>query len=286
MMTLRLFLAILLCLLVTPAFAQDEPLLDNKTPVAPAPSPTPPPPPPPAPPAPPPAVAPPAQPPATPPPAVAPAAPGTMTPRKVKDTTDTDHDMIVKDIGLQVVYIANIKGMISGTTGGTTTPLTGTSSQPVTDQPTKTLAGDSMAQIGLRIWFTRRVGLDAGVGLFIGKPGIKDADTQVGFGINGGVPFALGIYRHVTMFAGPEIGFAFYHPRSDDNRWLFNLKGKAGVELSFGFIDIPRVSLIGTFALGLRVYNDGNNTEIIFGNDQGFSVTSLFETSIGLVFYL
>ena len=54
-------------------------------------------------------------------------------------------------------------------------------------------------------------------------------------------------------------------------------------------MDIPRVSLIGAMSFGLRVFNsgvDGAETEIVVGMDHGFSFKSLFETNIGLVFYL
>lgn len=149
----------------------------------------------------------------------------------------------------------------------------------------------SLAEMGVRIWFTRRVGLDAGVGLLIARPAGKTADdenkpTQVGFGLTGGVPIAMGIYRHVTMFVGPELGFAILHQGEDMDLWLLDLRGKLGLEISLGFIDIPRVSLVGTFGFGLRVFNDSNSSEIELGTTKGFGLNELWDTTVGLVFYI
>lgn len=281
----QLLLGLLILALCSPALAQDEPLLgDESPPPAPPPPTSDTPPPPPSAVTPPPAaqVAP-TSPPA-PASASAPTAPGQISPRKRKDLTDTDHDMVLKDIGLQIVFITNIGPMIGSSNGSTSAAVTEKTSEAVTDPPSG--SGDSQAQMGVRIWFTRNVGMDAGMGMWIGKPAIEDADTQVGFSMYAGVPFALGIYRHVTMFAGPDVGFGFFHMMEDFDSWVFQLKGRAGIELHLGFIDIPRVSLMGTMGLGLRVFNNGDQTELVFSSDQGFSAESLFETSIGLIFYI
>lgn len=281
----RLLIAGLLTLmLAAPALAQDEPLLDGDPPIEDPtadPSPAPPPPPP------------------APAPAprrkvikVAPSAlpaPGGMTPRKRKDMTDTDHDMVVGALGLQVVYISNIGPMMGGAAqpaAGDPQPITDTTTQAVADSPTKVLAGASLAEVGVKTWFTRKVGLDAGLGLFIGKPMGEDVDVQVGFGLAAGVPFALGVYRHVTFFAGPELDFAFWHMSEDANALLFGIKGKTGIEFHLGFIDIPRVSIVGSIAFGMRVFSANDTSEIVVGNDQGFSLGSLFQTSIALAYYL
>lgn len=293
MIKLSALVGILMLSLTSGAWAQDEPLIGDETPETPPPPPQPQPPPPPAA-QPQPAPAPAAQPAAQPAPAATPSAePGAMTPRKKKDITDTDHDMVLNSLGFQIVYIANIGPMLGAPATPTPTPLIEGQGRnvdaAVSDPETKTMSGDSIATMGIRYWFTRRVGLDVGLGLFIGKALGAD-DPGVGFAVLGGVPFAIGVYRHVCMFAGPEVGFAFWHPQEDVNHWMFNLQGKAGVEFSLGFIDIPRVSLIGTFAFGLRIYGvsiaDNSETEIVLGNDQGYPISSLFTTSIGLVWYI
>jgi hypothetical protein len=234
-----------------PALAQDEPLIGGENPPPPAPAPTPAPAPAPTPPPPPRAAAP-----------AAPAPVGGNTPRKLKDVTDTDHDMVVKALGMQAVL------------------------QLPTPAPTF-----SLNELGVRIWLTRTIGLDAGVGIAVYKPGADGAETQVGFGFTAGVPFALGIYRHVTMFAGPELSFAFAHIAPGDNPIFLSVRGKAGIEVHLGFMDIPRVSLIGAFSLGIGMLNRTpgtgaeNQTELVFGTSGGFSFRGLFETQVGLVFY-
>jgi len=268
------------------ALAQDEPLLGGQPPAQPEPPPTQPPPPPPPPP--PPATPPPAAQPAPAQPAAAAATPGGMTPRKLKDITDTDHDMVVKDLGLQVVFNAELaSGNLYSQQGGSTVCVPDRTTGGIACGPAPGSANDvAFSMLGMRMWLTRRVGLDAGVGLVVAKPLGADVDTIAGFGVAAGVPFALGVYRHVTMFAGPEVAFALFHVGSGVNPWMFNLRGKAGIELHLGFIDIPRVSLVGAFSLGLRVYNDNSTTEVVLGPDRGFTMRGLFETGVGLVFYL
>lgn len=271
--TLCALLALALC--ATPALAQDEPLIDDGTTTTPPPAPPPPPSPPPQP-----------KPQPRPAPKAAPAraTAEANTPRSQKDITDTDHDMVVGSIGLQIVYHGLIAGRVAGTTA--VAPPGGT--QQSTDSGIKddSIIANSQAHMGMRYWFTRTIGLDGGLAMFVGKPAQDDADTQVGFGLFAGVPFALGVYRHVVMFAGPYVGFGLAHLGSDTTQWLLSLKGAAGIELSLGFIDIPRISVVGGFAFGLRVYNDSNETEIVFANDNGFSLNSLFEGNVGLIFYL
>jgi hypothetical protein len=190
----------------------------------------------------------------------------------VKDTTDTDHDMVIKSLGFQVVYVGQFFSGI-GAPAATTVNL---------------------GELGVRYWFTRRIGLDAGLGMAIvgqqiDDPNVDDPATQTLFGLTAGMPIALGIYRHVNMFVAPEIGFGVWRENRDTVPWLLFLRGKLGVEFSLGFIDIPRVSLIGAMSLGLRVFNDGRDpdtTTVVFGTDSGYTIEGLFEGSIGLCWYL
>lgn len=276
---------LIVALACSPALAQDEPLIgEDQPPPAPQVEPEPPPPPPPAP-QPQPQYQP--QPQPQPAPAPAPVMSGDMTPRKQKDITDTDHDMVIRAIGLQIVYIANIAAVVQAQ-APPPAALKEKDTEALHYDEGYSSPGDgwNQAQMGIRAWFTRGVGLDAGLSLYIARPRGEDMDTQFGFGLFAGVPFALGVYRHLVAFAGPEVGFGFFHPAEDINHWLFNLGGKAGIEISFGFMDIPRLSVIGTMTLGLRVYNDGDYSEVLVANDSGFSINSLFNTSVGLCWYI
>ncbi len=231
------------------ALAQDEPLIGGENPPpapppSPTPSPTPPPPPPPRP------VA-----------APAPAPTDGNTPRKLKDVTDTDHDMVVKAVGLQVVQ------QVAGTAFG------------MPNDPRLTLS-----EIGVRVWLARKIGLDAGLGLLLFDAG-SNIDAQFGLAFTAGVPFALGIYRHVTMFAGPELTFGVGRV-NDTTPILLTIAGRAGIELHLGFMDIPRVALSLGFTLGFTMIHVSDNTQILFGTGNAFNFWGLFTTNVGLIFYI
>ena len=194
-----------------------------------------------APPPPPPAPAPAPEPVAAPPVAPAPAPVAQAAPPPAEE--GPDHDRFVGHIGITYFDIANLP--ISG--GLNATP--GTVSAPV---------------IGARIWLSRNLGLDAGLGFGV-QGGSVTTDTGVtstttnlanpwGLGLHAGLPIGLAHYKHYSFLVIPEatVGFTSASqqqmgaPDLDRNGTLIQIGARAGAEIHFGFIGIPELALQAT----------------------------------------
>jgi len=161
----------------------------------------------------------------------------------------SDHDLVVRDIGLRVVHWGKVEAGVGQLLGG---GLAGAGAAAAVN-PNQT-ANLNLTTIGLRYWLSKRIGIDAGVALFLHKP--KMGDTQFGFGIAGGIPIALGVFKHITVFAEPRLDLSWLRLAKDTNAVMFGMGADLGAELSFGFIGIPRLTTQLAFGLDLRLQYD------------------------------
>ncbi len=112
--------------------------------------------------------------------------------------------------------------------------------------------------IGIRYWFSELVGLDLGLGLgVIGGSttrGTDSAPTNSAFAglIHGGAPIAIYHQSHYKFLIIPEVNLGFSsgtaygaQPDQDQGRngLLFQVGGRLGTEIHFGFMDVPQLSL-------------------------------------------
>jgi hypothetical protein len=120
----------------------------------------------------------------------------------------------------------------SGST--TAPPISGTVNAPV---------------IGIRYWFSERLGLDAGLGF--GWSSATNQPTSYGGALHAGLPIALHHVPHFTIELIPEItggltGGTIKIPDQNDANvggLLLRVGGRAAAELHFGFIGIPQLAL-------------------------------------------
>jgi hypothetical protein len=128
--------------------------------------------------------------------------------------------------------------------------------------------------IGVRYWFDPRVGIDLGMGLWLGSastdatpPGgptaSADGPKPTAFILHAGVPLALASSRHFAFEIIPEANLGYANVTRDataDNAVTkqagthFDLGARAGAEIHFGFIGVPQLSLVGS--VGLRFQYD------------------------------
>ena len=210
-----------------------------------------------------------APPPPPPPPAPAPA-PAPV--RRVTVATPpagaaaSDHEEVVGSLGFQISATFGAPVGAMGATG----PIPG------------------VTNVGLRYWFNDKIGLDAGFGIAVGNDG---NNTGVGFGIDAGVPIAIGIYKHITTFFEPTLAFFLIKSPTDADPIIdFNVAGSLGFEWQLGWIEASRISLTLRVGAGLNVFNNGTNTVVNFGTGiapvGGSSVEGLFSSTFALTFYL
>jgi len=130
--------------------------------------------------------------------------------------------------------------------------------------------------IGVRYWMDPMIGLDVGLGLFLGgtstdttttPPGTKVSTSgpkPAAFMLHAGVPLALASARHFTFEVIPEANFGYASQTQDaamTAAGLTKLTGvhldvgaRAGGEIHFGFMGIPQLSLVGS--VGMRFNYD------------------------------
>jgi hypothetical protein len=133
--------------------------------------------------------------------------------------------------------------------------------------------------IGIRTFFSPKVGLDVGLGLGIlsGSAEVKsgsttttaDAPSTLAFSLKVGLPLVLASSRHYAFFIEPQALFGYAGetvkanvpvggtavPDTKHNGTRFTLGGAAGAMVQFGFIGMPQLALDATLGLGLDITN-------------------------------
>lgn len=183
----------------------------------------------------------------------------------------TDHDLTVGSWGFQVAALE------------ATGALPASSSSPV---------GNVIPFVGVRRWFTRNTGLEAGLTVLFVQDG-QDAplsDTSaVAFGATVGLLKSLGVFQHMTVFWEPQAAVLVVLPDSSsgvDEQFTLDARLNIGAEIRLGMIGLERLGLTTRIAAGFRLTNDGN-TDLFVGTIGGVSnsVKSLLESTLGFVFY-
>jgi hypothetical protein len=142
--------------------------------------------------------------------------------------------------------------------------------------------------IGVRYWATPTVGVDFAVG-FSWSGGSVDAGGMLtdknsvsGFLVQAGVPLALSTHRHVSFQVIPYAAFAQGHTSVgtgmntiDFSGLRFDLGARGGLEVFFGFIGIPELSLSATVGVQFEMRRYTFETAELREHDTttGFSTT-------------
>jgi hypothetical protein len=169
-----------------------------------------------------------------------------------------DHDTVVRRVGLGFIGISELP--IS-----TAVPV-GTRDDPGLSPNDRIIIRRVTAPtLGARIWLSKRVGIDAGIGLsYVGgsttsELGETSAEIEkqsvFAFLLHAGLPVMIGQISHMAFLVVPEATFG--HARSSvaplfkDNAppeaeltgSRLDLGVRAGAEVHFGFMGLPRLSL-------------------------------------------
>jgi len=151
--------------------------------------------------------------------------------------------------------------------------------------------------IGVRYWIDPMIGLDLGLGLWLGgastevtAAGATGPSLNVGkptsFVIHGGVPLALASSQHFVFEVIPEANFGFANVTygvpagavgtTKNAGTHFDIGARVGAEIHFGFMGLPQLSLLGT--VGLRFEYDKLTNEAVVAAGAGTAAT---KTSTG-----
>ncbi len=174
--------------------------------------------------------------------------------------------------------------------------------------------------VGGRYWLSAGMGIDLGLGLaFSGGSTTTttpaagavsvDAPSRTGIGLHAGVPLALAYTKHFTFELVPELTFGYAsstikanivagQPASPDisqSGLRFDLGGRVGGELHFGFMGVPQLSLQATVGLGFRYssvkvsLSDNSFSQSSGGPSFGTSVQdapwAIFTNNVSALYY-
>jgi hypothetical protein len=172
--------------------------------------------------------------------------------------------------------------------------------------------------IGVRYWLSRMIGIDGGIGLGLtsgstetvngGTTTTTDHPSAFGAALHGGVPIALAHGKHYTFLAIPELNVGFTSgtikgvgnpapPDIDLSGFRFDLGGRIGAEIHFGFIGLPELSLEGSVGLAFhrtayKAKSTNNGTTVSasdgttsFGTNVQADPWALFVNNIAAFYY-
>jgi hypothetical protein len=163
--------------------------------------------------------------------------------------------------------------------------------------------------IGARYWFSRRLGLDAGfgIGFTAGSQTLNSTSmstpSSFGLDVHVGLPVAVVSSSHYVFEIVPEslIGFTTGKipgtvgaaSQSLDG-FLFNIGGRVGCEIHFGFIGIPQLALqasIGVYFSHTSFgWSQSTNSSSVQSNTLATSVETspwgVFVDNISALYYL
>lgn len=213
--------------------------------------------------------------------------PGATSTTTAATTGSSDHDQMVGRLAVGYFGIANTgAGSNVGATGPNDSPYGVTGVAPV---------------VGVRYWLDPMIGIDVGLGMSIVGGSFDDGDDMTdnpdrqsfsAFLIHAGVPLALASAGHFAFEVIPELNVGFAGSTIDNpaapgdisqSGFHFDVGARAGAEVSFGFMNLPQLSLVGT--IGLRFDSDKGSTE----DDESMNPTKIktsssrseFHTTVG-----
>jgi hypothetical protein len=151
--------------------------------------------------------------------------------------------------------------------------------------------------IGLRYWASKKTGLDIalGFGWADGSTEIAgvstDANAVWGLVLQGGVPFALATHRHVSFQLIPYALFAYGATKTgatgvgaistDLSGTRFDLGVRSGLEIFWGFIGLPQLSLSATVGAAFQLRNITSDMGGMFGKMSAttYSITTTVQNN-------
>ena len=169
--------------------------------------------------------------------------------------------------------------------------------------------------IGGRYWLSEMIGLEAALGLNISTGSSSSGNVTVddpfywGMGLHFGLPLALAHHKHFKFIVMPYLDMSFgggtvYGATTDFDDYLsgfrFEVGGRVGAEVHFGFIGIPQLALQGSVGLGLsyttRSVDEGQgagNPSVVttsnafnFGSSVQNKPWDIFLGNISAIYYL
>jgi hypothetical protein len=235
---------------------------------------------------------------------------------------DSDHDQVVGSLGIGYLGLRSMAVGCAGTVG--CLPVAGAA-----------LPGAGTQQIGapiigIRYWIDQTVGIDAGLGVGINSASLTNNAPPAGapngdvpqagsyaFLIHGGLPLALASSGHYSFQIIPEVNVGFGGWSLDraippapapqpqgltGSGFHFDVGARAGAEIHFGFIGLPKLALQGSIGLLFAMNNtsikdkeaaaanptgiyESKGSQIAFGTTVQDNPWNIFTTNVAALYY-
>jgi hypothetical protein len=171
----------------------------------------------------------------------------------------------------------------------------------------------SAPTIGIRYWLQDALAIEAALGIGIQSGGTTietgNATTHANgpsvfaLALHGGLPLVFAASKHFAFEVIPELNIGFSTGGIDDETmanqdrdlsgFLFEIGGRVGAEIQFGFIDIPQLALQATVGLHLRYEGRGqsvgdediSNSQFRFGTTVQDEPWEIFGGNISAIYY-
>jgi len=122
--------------------------------------------------------------------------------------------------------------------------------------------------VGIRYWMNEQLGIDVGLGFSTSSGSDKvsaasssqsqDKESKLAFFLHGGLPIALATGHHYIFQVVPELNVGYASgstggsSSNDVSGTRFELGGRVGSEIQFGFMGLPALALEASVGLFLR----------------------------------
>lgn len=157
---------------------------------------------------------------------------------------ESDHDSVVRHVGLE------LRRIDAGPFGFDLRP--GTGCPAAQTAPCRV----ELAALALRFWQSRNLAITGGLALGFGggRDMTRTLDSYVGIGPLAGLSLLLGNWRHLAVSASPEASFVYFKPGGDStsSTKVVALRAALEGELHFGFVGVPALSVGMATGLGFR----------------------------------
>lgn len=222
----------------------------------------------------------------------------TTTTEAAPADTGTDFSKIVRSVGIGYFGAFEVPIGVTRTPGTLTTQI-----------------------VGVRYFFTEKLGLDVGLGWAMVTGSTKsttggtsvshDSPSTLGFSLKAGVPIVMFSGQHYSFFFEPQAIFGYAGetvkppagstgvPDTKHSGTRFLLGSSAGALIQFGFIGIPQLTMDATVGLGLDFLNGktegpaGGGTDVTTNSGSSFRLSTLsgnqpwniFNTNVEVVYH-
>ncbi len=184
-------------------------------------------------------------------------------------TGTTDHAAVVHRWGVGFFGVLGVPAMGCNAAGGPvgTCPAGGLDLNGTVSAPT----------IGVRYWLEDGLGIELALGLGVHSAGSTttvtgstaspetNAPSMFALALHGGVPLVFAQSKHFAFEVVPELNFGVAsgswtspaNAKINLSGLLFQVGGRIGTEIQFGFMDLPQLALQASVGLMLSVENRG-----------------------------